>query len=384
MSASPERAHFADELRGFALLGIVVVNAPFLAISTTGFTPESVAAWPDRLAALLVVAFAQAKFYLIFSFLFGYSLSFLLDRNDAGQRSRYRRRLSALALLGVVHAVGAFVGDILLLYALLGALMLVLVRWTDRRLLVFAGGVLVLWLGMLAVLAWLSFHAPAGDFDAEAANLDATLANGSFAQAALARFRFWPQAFAFIGVLNGPAVVALFALGLVAGRRAVLAHPDRYPALWRWGCRVGIGIGLPLAVLSAWLSVGPTAEVGSGKSNELLGVILGFAGAPLLSWGYLSMLARIRQAVPDCLRIFRPAGRMSLSGYLGESILLSLIFCGYGGALFGEVGAATAVLTGIGVWMVLDAFSQAWLARVRHGPFEMLLRRVASQQQAPG
>jgi hypothetical protein len=70
------RETFPDELRGFALLGIVFVNAPFLGISGEGFTPEAVAAWYDRAAAFAVVAFAQAKFYLLFAFLFGYSMHF--------------------------------------------------------------------------------------------------------------------------------------------------------------------------------------------------------------------------------------------------------------------------------------------------------------------
>jgi uncharacterized protein len=379
MSAAPQRAHFADELRGFALLGIVLVNTPFLAISTSGYTAASLAAWPDRLTAFLVVAFAQAKFYLIFSFLFGYSLSFLLSRNDAAQRTRYKRRLFGLALLGSLHAVAAFVGDILVLYALLGTAMLVLVRWSDRRLFAFAGVALGVWLMLLALLVVLESYVPS---DAVAStigqHLDAMLASGSFFDAAWARFGFWPDAFVFIGTLNGLAVLAMFAVGLIAGRHQVFSNPDRYPALWRHGIRLGLGIGLPLGLLSATLSIGLGTDAGAIGKTELVGVVLNFVSAPFLSYGYIAALARWRQRFPHGLRVFRSAGRMSLTGYLGESILLSLIFCGYGGALFGQVGAAVATLIGVGVWAALEVFSHLWLKRFQQGPFEMLLRRLSS------
>jgi uncharacterized protein len=379
MSAAPQRAHFADELRGFALLGIVLVNTPFLAISTTGYTAASLAAWPDRVAAFLVVAFAQAKFYLIFSFLFGYSLSFLLSRNDPAQRTRYKRRLLGLALLGSLHAVTAFVGDILLLYALLGTMMLVLVRWSDRRLFAFAGAALGVWLMLLALLVLLESYLPSDSaVSTLGQHLDAKLATGSFTETVLARFGFWPEAFVFIGTLNGLAVLAMFAVGLIAGRHGVLSDPDRHSALWRIGIRFGFGIGLPLGLLSAYLLIAPGTGTAAGGTIELAGLVLNFASAPFLSYGYIAALARLRQRSPDGLRVFRSAGRMSLTGYLGESILLSLIFCGYGGALFGEVGVAVAMLIGIGVWAALDGFSHLWLKRFDQGPFEMVLRRITS------
>jgi uncharacterized protein len=209
-------------------------------------------------------------------------------------------------------------------------------------------------------------------------HLDMMLASGSFFEAAWARFGFWPEAFVFIGTVNGLAVLAMFAVGLIAGRHRVFSDPDRYPALWRVGIRSGLWIGLPLGLLSAALSIGPGTAAGAGGKTELVGVVLNFASAPFLSYGYIAALARLRQRFPDSLRVFRPAGRMSLTGYLGESILLSLIFCGYGGALFGQVGVAVATLIGIGVWAVLDGFSHLWLKRFEQGPFEMLLRRMSS------
>ena len=72
------RQTFPDQLRGLALLGIIVVNAPFLAISSDGYTAASIAAPIDWAAAFSVTLLTQGKFYLIFSFLFGYSANFIV------------------------------------------------------------------------------------------------------------------------------------------------------------------------------------------------------------------------------------------------------------------------------------------------------------------
>jgi uncharacterized protein len=74
------------------------------------------------------------------------------------------------------------------------------------------------------------------------------------------------------------------------------------------------------------------------------------------------------------MSLFSPAGRMSLTGYLGESILMSAIFCGWGFGLFGELTIAQAALVALIVWLSLDLFAHLWLRRFTYGPFEWLLR----------
>ena len=93
MSPVNSRQALPDRLRGAALLGIVVVNAAFLGISADGFTTESIQGSANRVTAFLVIVLAQGKFYLLFSFLFGYSASFILRDNSQPNRRRYLRRL---------------------------------------------------------------------------------------------------------------------------------------------------------------------------------------------------------------------------------------------------------------------------------------------------
>ena len=376
------RQEFADELRGFALLGIIFVNAPFLGISAEGFTADSVHAWYDRAAAFAVVAFAQAKFYLLFAFLFGYSMHFIVKDEGVTSVRRFRRRLLGLGLLGIAHAALLFVGDILFLYAVLGLTLTWMRRLSDRmvlRVAVFAG---IAWLLLLTSLPMAVMAEPGGSLSDEewivaGQAFNQAMREGGFIEATAARVSFWPLASSTIFLLNGLGVLGAFALGLVAGRRSLLARPELHRPLWQAGLRWGLSSGLCLGFLSAWLVVGPGAEVGSWGLRETAGIAIGFAGAPLLSWGYVSVLATMHAGGVQGLAIFRPAGRMSLSGYIGESLILSIVFCAYGLGLFGKLNAGAVSALALGTWIVLDLLAKATQSRWASGPLENLLRRFS-------
>jgi uncharacterized protein len=256
------REHFADELRGFALLGIVLVNAPFFGISGHGFTSASLATQIDQFAAFFTVAFAQAKFYLLFSFLFGYSLSFLIKTNHPDSTTRFRRRLIGLALLGAAHAVFFFIGDILLLYAAVGCVLLWLIAKKEKVIGIVAFASITVWFLAFALILVAVWFAPADDgFLSVIKALDTSLQNGTFVDAAKARFLIWPQIFLVLSVLNGLGVLAMFCIGLIAGRHRLLADPAVGNRLWRCGSWCGFVLGLPAALASAYLAVGQGAQV---------------------------------------------------------------------------------------------------------------------------
>jgi uncharacterized protein len=378
---SPTVAHtrddFADELRGFALLGIVTVNAPFIAISASGFTDASVSSAFDRVTAFAVVAFAQAKFYLLFSFLFGYSLSYLIKDNSIAQRQAFRRRMLGLGVLGLLHGTLFFAFDILLLYAVLGCVLLVLVARTDRVVLLFAAASGLLWALVLLTLGISGGESAQSqhEFQAYFNAVNTKLASGSFWQAVQARIEYWPVAQLVILSLNGCAVLSLFCLGLVAGRSQLLRQPERNLLWWRRGLWLGLLIGLPGALLSATWITGTGASFDIPGARGTTALVIGFATAPALSLAYVCSLALVRVQWPGLLSFLRPAGRMSLTGYVSESMLLALIFCGFGLGLFGQLGAGAVTAIALGVWLLLDVFARFWQKRFAHGPLENLLRR---------
>lgn len=376
-SASVAREALPDRLRGVALLGIVVVNAAYLGISAEGFTADSVDGVGNRLTALLVATFAQGKFYLLFSFLFGYSASFILRDQSAPNRRRYLRRMGALFLFGLAHAVFFFVGDILITYAILGLLLLVVSRASDRALRTWTIASIA-----VSVFFTLTLSALLAAFPEEGSGLEgleSALATGSFAEAALARLEALPTVLLSVFLLQGPMAFAAFVLGLLASRRRLLADPVSHLDLWRTLSRWGWGIGLPLQAIAAGLQIGSIAAGNSYSLAGAAGLALGFITAPVLAAGYLGSIALLLARRPTALAFLAPAGRMSLTVYIGESALLSIVFSAYGLGFFGQWGALAVVTTAIASWIVLSVVAWAWMRRFNKGPLEYVLALITGK-----
>jgi uncharacterized protein len=99
---------------------------------------------------------------------------------------------------------------------------------------------------------------------------------------------------------------------------------------------------------------------------------------PTLALGYLAAAALILTS-PAGGRfgfVLGPAGRMSLSVYIGQSVIMSLLLHGYGLGLSNRIGSAAGVLVCIAVYAALLGFSHLWLSRFRIGPFEWVLRSI--------
>jgi uncharacterized protein len=377
------RQAFPDQLRGIALLGIIVVNAPFMAISAAGFTNASVATAFDRATAFLVIMLAQGKFYLLFSFLFGYSSLFLIKDNSRIQRRIYRRRLIALAILGVAHLVFFFVGDILVTYSILGFALLLLFARSDHTVWLTAGIVAAIsaaWLFLLVLLT--PFAPPSGDIAAFTA-YDNAMATGSFLDDALARLQVLPiVAVSLIGVQWGYAFAA-FCLGLLAARHRFLDTISNHHAIYRRMAIWGLALGLPLQFATAWLSMGPGVDVGLQASGPAqAAAILGILIAPLLSIGYLGVFGLLSWHRSRLLRPFGAPGRASLTIYLGESVLLTVIFAGWGLGLFSRLGAGAVTIIAIGIWATLAISLTLWQRRFTQGPLESLVRRWSHRPRA--
>ena len=370
-SAPAAREALPDRVRGIALLGIVVVNAAYLGISADGFTAESVDGVGNRFTALVVVALAQGKFYLLFSFLFGYSASFILRDQSPPNRRRYLRRMGALFLFGLAHAVFFFVGDILITYAILGLLLLSVSRASDRALRIWTIASIALSVFFILTLSALLAAFP--DEGSGLEGLETALATGTFAEATLARLEALPTVLLSVFFLQGPMAFAAFILGLRASRRRLLADPADHLDLWRTLSRWGWGIGLPLQVLAAGLQIGAVAAGTSYSFAGAAGVALGLITAPILAAGYLGSIALLLARRPTALAFLAPAGRMSLTVYIGESALLSIVFSAYGLGYFGQWGALAVVATAIASWVVLSVFAWIWMRRFTKGPLEYVL-----------
>jgi len=374
MSPSAQRHSLVDALRGLALLGILIVNLEFIAVAPfRGW--EGFDQWWDLGARWITITFFQLKSYLVFALLFGYGLSIMLGRrDDAGFQARYLRRMAVLLILGVLHAVFLFVGDILISYAILGAALLGVGRWPARRLLRLA---IALYALAIALVGLVALEIAAGSTAASGETARAAVyADGSFLEVARQRLEDLPIALGVIGVLNWASIAAAFCVGVVLGRGDVLSRPDRHqiPArrLARWCLPIGFGLSGLAGILTL------NADARTSGVGPAIGLLIENVAAPIAVAGVVAGLVVTSQARwwPSLERRVTAGGRSSLSMYLGESLVASLIFCGYGLGLLGTIGPLAALGVAVALWTALEICASLWLRRHRQGPAEWLLRSV--------
>jgi len=369
-NSSQKRQTLPDQLRGFALLGIIVVNMPFLAVSNIGIWEMQLSNLSDKVVAFLIMALAQGKFYLLFAFLFGYSLTLILKSRSTNSIKKYLRRLVGLALLGAGHAYLFFIGDILMSYALLGLVLLLFIGRSMRTVLFASVFSYLIGLVLLTLVFFetLGTESSAGGFISNPDALDKAL-TGSFLDSVVGRANAIPEALLVQLFINWFPAMSMFLLGLAAGRVGLLSEATKNKTLWRKCVIVGVFVGLPAGIASAWLALVPEDPNGV---YGIAGVVVGFALAPALSAGYVGAIALLSHR--RFMSYTEPAGRMSLTGYLGESILLAAIFCGWGLGLFGLLSLTQALIVALGVWIALELFAKLWLRNFAYGPFEWILR----------
>lgn len=371
--APTEREHAVDVLRGLALLGIVVVNMEFYAQPVLSGWLEATGGL-DSAARWLSITVFQAKSYLVFSLLFGYGLGVQLARSAATGSPlgrRYGRRMIGLFLLGTLHGVLLFAGDILMAYAVLGALLWPLRRLAERELLFVAGG-----LAALAALGGIAIGFATALDGGVAASVPDTgaavraIAEGTIGEQIAQRVSDLGAAQLLVVLVQGPMVAAAFLVGLLFARRGLLADPAAHRDALRRIVRICLPAGLIGSAIAATLIVVVDGAAGGA------GVALQFLLAPLSSLGYVAGIALLvasgRLARP--LSRVAAGGRMSLTVYLGESIVAMLLFTGVGFGLYGSVGPALGLAIAFAIWLGFLVFAALWWRAFRFGPFEWLLR----------
>ena len=399
-----ERIQIVDILRGFALLGILVVNMaifsrPFQSIL---FAADPATPWYDRASEWLIHFLAEGKFYALFSLLFGLGMVLLMERIK-GRGGRfvplYARRLLALLAIGIVHAFLIWPGDILIMYALLGFPLMLFRKAKPRTLLIWA--VILVALPLLFTAAATVLVALGRAFPEGAEQIDLAFAQaeaGYLADVARAN-RIYPSGNFFeitaqraydytsMGLTSflalGFNVLAMFLIGVWFGKRRKFqdlgANRPFFRKLLVWGLIVGLaGNGIYATLIMSSPRFEPTGAL-------LLAMVAQAIGAPLLSLAYASAicLLALRPAWGRVLQVLAPVGQMALTNYLLESILCTLIFYGYGLGLFGQVGPALGLVLTVVIFLLLIPFSHWWMKRFKYGPAEWLWRSLTYLKLQP-
>jgi uncharacterized protein len=369
-----------DVLRGFALLGILVVNIQFMGLnSSEGARGEWTLGLANGSATFIIASIFAGKFYLLFSFLFGYSSNYII-RGERSNRTRWVKRCFVLIVLGALHFTFLWHGDIIFVYGLFGLLLIPFFFRKDKTLKIWTRVIFIVTSTILLLVGALIYVAerifPDESFQVPMeSKLDSSLLNGSFIDAIPARLDLWVYGVATGILLQGGLAFAAFLLGLRLARTQFLSSPidkKKNSALMK----KGFFFGAPLQIIAAIILVNNEQSAEPSEAIYVLAVFSSFVAAPLLSMFYVGLIRKLVEEKSNLVSWMKPAGRMSLTVYISQSIITSMIFGPWGFGLFQDLQTWQVILLAVGIWALLVYLSTIWLKRFSQGPLEQLVNTL--------
>jgi uncharacterized protein len=366
-----------DLARGAMLLLIALANAPHYrygnGIPGDGVRVHGFSVF-DQVALLLQMIFIKGRAYPMFALLFGYGVVQLLRRHTGSGvdemtvRRLVRRRGWWMVLIGFLHALLLFSGDIIGAYGLLAVLLAeVLIRARDRTLLIMS----VLWTVPIVL-----FRTLGGRFSPLTEKAGSTT---DLLRAAGIRVLEWVQCSAVGSVCT---LIPAVLLGVWAARRRLLDEPERHQQVLLRIAVLGVGLaalgGLPWALVRAswWAPQSEAVVMLAGVAHTLTGYAGGAGYAAIaglvaarLNGGARERPARVVSALAAC-------GQRSMTCYLLQSVVFVAVLAAYGGGLGNRLGLAAIALLATATWALTVLLADGMNRRGYRGPAEVLLRRL--------
>ncbi len=366
-AGSNERIRAIDIIRGLALFGVLIVNimSDFRVPLLEHIQREDLHGmdyWVELLSSYVL----EFKAFTIFSFLFGVGIAIQMERaatRGVSARDFLLRRMGWLLVFGAIHLLLIWNGEILTLYAVCGLLLLPFIGLSWRILLVLGAALIVL-------SEFVSFAPSLPSGTSVAAYVEqARRIYGNGGYPAILAFR-WRETWALIVpllIMVLPRTAGLMFWGVAAWRSGILQAPERNRGKLVIACAIGALSGIAL-----------TAKPWPAFAHTHLDPSV------LLALAYVSgLLLWLTPRRNDFLPGVAALGRMALTNYLIQSIVLGYIFYGYGFGLFGRTSSAAAASIGIAIYLVQAQFSKLWLRHFYFGPFEWLWRSLSYGRQWP-
>lgn len=378
-----------DILRGFAVLGILVMNIQSYSMPASAYlNPSAFESLEGNHLWVWLVShvFADQKFMSIFSMLFGASIIMISSKAKKEQLrsgNLQSRRFLGLLGLGVLHAYLLWSGDVLVAYAICGFLMYYFRTRKSKAL--FRTGLIFLAVGS-AISLLLGYSIPfwePGQYEAlrdriwspdsasimdEISTYRSNWERQMFMRAPSA-FELQTQVFVSDTFWR---VSGLMLLGMGFFKKRVFSTKQT-KKYYRKMVVYGLGTGLPLVVAGVLLNFHYDWNF---KQSFFYFSQLNYWGSILIAIGYIGLVMIIVKAYTQSSLLKRLAqvGRMALSNYLMQSIVCSFIFYGHGFGLFGDLDRSAQAFMVVVIWIFLIVFSAVWLKFFRYGPFEWLWR----------
>ncbi|MFC7072339.1 DUF418 domain-containing protein [Halovenus rubra] len=385
-----ERIVALDALRGFALLGILVINIrlfsmPEIVLSNptvySDFTGSNYWAW------FVGHVFAEQKFITLFTILFGGGVLLFTEnakKKESSALTLFFKRSGWLIIFGLAHAYLLWYGDILVAYGVT-ALLVVYLRDHSAQSLCGLGVILLAIPSLMEILIGLSAQTSelASSFEPAQSALQAeieTYQSGWFAQMdhrlstsitrqteSFIAYTFWRVAGAM--VLG----MALFKWGILTNKRS----SQFYRRLLVGGGSIGLGLtlaGVAFIEMNDW-----------GVSAIIFWQQFNYWGSFFLAGGYIALIMLFCRRWPSGLvtRGLAAVGRTAFSNYILQTVIATTIFYGHGLGLFGQVTRAEALGVVVCIWLVQLPLSVLWLRYFRFGPMEWLWRLLTYETIPP-
>ena len=394
---NPDRIQVLDVLRGFALAGILIINAMSI-LAVKGSTPAFTVDIPfaGRILQDLILFFVESKFFTLFSLLFG--IGFAIQIQSAKKQGnaflpRISRRMAGLLLFGTLHILLLWDGDILVIYAITGTLLILFRKTTNSRIrkwvisLLAVPGVLVFAILVYTLIARLSvsgaetFAKSDASLAKEFANTDATkkLLQNGFIEGIAERIHTYlelsPLLFSRI-----PTVLAMFLIGLYLGRSNFIRQlPEKIEILKKvrfWGLTVGFSLMFFIVAGTKFL---PTV-------SALIAIIEDqYLAGPILCLGYASAVTLdfLKKPTRKIYGFFSKVGRMALTNYLTQSLVLTFLAYGWGLGLALKLNGFQVLGISFLLYVAQVILSGLWLSKFKYGPFEWVWRCITYWKVLP-
>ncbi len=405
ISAAPTsyRIDLLDILRGLAIFGILMVNMQIfyrpMTVMLAGYTGAE--SFVNIGSQAIIKFFFEGKFYVLFSFLFGYGFWMFINKRTAGGGSIipvFRRRMLILLMIGILHVVLLWPGDILVFYALFGFLLILFRRKSDTTLLKWSAFFLLLpivftvFTVLIPELA--SVHPESKEmYEASIKEEKQFLfsfidkayeiyGRGSFSEIVSLRlqeyFIMLPGIFFFY-----PMVLAMFIAGVWGGRKRIIEDYRSNLPFFRKSLWVGLVGGILSNVIYTWSHF--TAELVVPDIWTFISSTFHIVGGVLLCLFYVSAIVLLydKGKISIIGRYLAPVGRMALTNYLLHSLICTTLFLPYGFGLFGEINVFQGVLLTIVIFAAQVLLSNVWLRYFRYGPFEWVWRSLTYMKRQP-
>ena len=389
VSDRPARFPVIDSVRAVALFGVIAMNIMGMVMALAAAQVMERATPVDYAVGTFDLVFLQGKARSTFAFLFGVGFGLLMSRTGAGFAGYYLRRMTVLLAIGVINLAFFFWGDILIVYALLG-MVLMLFRGGSQKTLMSLGLMLVIAPPMIAGLAEALTGPLRGlsgltQMDAWALmdQQAAIYRDGSYLDVMRANLAYYvahnlhetPYALVYdLGVLG------LFMLGLWTARQGIFADVEAHRPFLRRVMWVCLPVGFVISLAYALPTLGALQLEGwkAGLARA------GYVGLPIMAFGYVAFFTLwFTRGGAWLSRALTPMGRMALTGYLASNLIGGFIWYGWG---LGQMGLWTATemnLLAVGLFVALCLFSAIWLKLFPIGPAEGIWRRLSGRRTRP-